>query len=326
MNLKTALLGTVHQKMVGTERDMLRAAGMSGLQQQAGYVPGVPGVTGDDYEPLPGKVVQLSNHKYKTQVAGVYERFHTYGTIAGSAALWQMYYDDENALGWIPNDVDVFCYSEQTYKACRTAHADYYVSTENERGFVLPLAIQTVNILKPLPDEDWSNPYNILKDFDLTISAVALPQLDVAYVLYPEDTLIGRINFVRVTSTPIKLIQRVMKYIQRGYKLGSDFWSDAYKVPAMQPVLHMLDELNEFRVIGTDGFTEFMRDISASLPRDNSSDVNSMDDSDDYDDYDRYTSSSIDLYWGSDEWDDEDDELEAAGFWDDEDDDDEDED
>jgi hypothetical protein len=315
-NIKVATLGTEQQRVVGSEREILLAVVVDGLKQQGGYVPGVS----EDYEPLPGKAIQLPPHECSATsfVATVYRQLHAYGTIAGSAALWQMSnYKDNTALKWQPNDVDVFCHSEQLYQACRAIHDSYFILSENERGYVVPLVDGTINVLKPLTDEDWSNPYNILKDFDLTISAVALPQLDVAYLLYPEDTLNGRINFVRVTSTPIKLIERAMKYVNRGYALSAQFWHDAYKATAMLPILHLLDEMNEWRVMESDRFAEFMRAGSAARPREVESDSNSMDDSyyDAEDDWD--SSIFLDGGYDDDDWDEDDDDY--VGFWDDED-------
>jgi hypothetical protein len=254
VNTKAAVLGTEASGMLGSEREMLLAALTSGLKERAGYIP-MQGVFTDDGTPHKrGELISVGVPNDRFILLDELSKFCAgWGWIAGSAALWRYQYNETN-VNWSYNDIDIFCHSESAYDAMRKKISDGDVSTENERsvkarGFRFttdkPRWADSVNLIKPLPSDNWLYPANVLAGFDLTCCAVALIQPGVVFALHPDDVRKKLIGYVGETISPVATVRRVFKYMKRGYKPNISLWIDMANDERILPVLSIFDELRQ---------------------------------------------------------------------------------
>lgn len=213
------------------------------LMRQAGYVPG-----------------QLLESPEKTRLRGyvhpahcdsdlwqVWQWVHGRGWIAGSAALWA-YSVERNPefTQWHYNDIDVFAFDDKAYESLKAElHDDTFgfdVETEYSVKMGNPLLkiggesayISTdVNIIRPPEGVKWFNHCLLWESFDLNAAQCTLiaPQWvsivgNLNTVSFGDDT-----NSSRPPLWPsfgIKhagiFIERVQKYVERGFRLPADFW------------------------------------------------------------------------------------------------------
>lgn len=254
---KTAVLGTAAAGLVGSEREMLLAALTSGLEERAGYIP-MQGMFTDDGTPHKrGELISVGVPNDRFILLDELSKFCAgRGWIAGSAALWRYQYNETN-LNWSYDDIDIFCHSESVYDAMRKKISDDDVSTENERsvkvrGFRFtatknnkPRWVDNVNLIKPLPSDNWIYPQNVLAGFDLTCCAVALIQPGVVFALHPDDLRKKLIGYAGDTISPVATVRRVFKYMKRGYKPNISLWIDMANDERILPVLSIFDELRQ---------------------------------------------------------------------------------
>lgn len=143
------------------------------------------------------------------------------GWIAGSFAAWACSHE----VFWEPNDIDIFCLNAETRKEIQTAlrRLNYRVQQYGD----------TVNRLAPLGDNhpigydvqlivshpNWKTfPLDILKSFDLNICRAVL--LDTENSIADVDLGSTEARVLLINS-PLRVLQRMMKYHKRGVEFGN---------------------------------------------------------------------------------------------------------
>lgn len=152
---------------------------------------------------------------------------------------------------FVSNDVDVFCWTDEVYeemvaelKKSRWAG----ILDENDRSILVNRAVignveslHPINLVRPC-GEDWSEPYHVLKDFDLTCSAALLKNGEEAYVWNPSHIEHGLMSLIQLKH-PMKTIGRVFKYWGRGFAPTANLWNELVKNEHASQMLTMISPL-----------------------------------------------------------------------------------
>lgn len=274
MDIKTAMLGTDYQELVGSERDILIAALTESMRVQAGYVP-KQGVFVDAEAISPqGQLIPFPIKPfYNDHVGLLAEHFHGYGWIAGSAALYA--YDTPAHDRWLYNDIDVFCFSKSAYETLIKTSRIPEKSNDRQTvfsgyGFIVNgqrIWLDTdVNFVCPSENDDWSHPANVLNGFDLTITQVAIIQSGAAYVMKPEDIENQVVDYTGESIAPVATMRRIFKYLQRGYRADGALWYHLAYDNRMLPVLSLFESLAQF---DAETQKEVLQGIFYAVPSDN---------------------------------------------------------
>lgn len=195
------------------------------------FVPDPNSIVDHAKRPRINGVMSLQHMPYKREldrdVESVLKWCEGRAWVAGSAVV--------QALAQTPftfGDIDVFCHSDRDYEVLKEmalARRPAKVLAENERSVLIesPLIvhvfqIENLNLVRPC-GEDWSEPYNVLKDFDLTCSAALARNTKEAFVwkvpVFEKYTM-HAINL----KHPAKTLGRVMKYWSRGFTPSAYLW------------------------------------------------------------------------------------------------------
>lgn len=253
-DVKAAVLGT------NDYHGVMRQVVKNSLQRQAGYVPS-RGVFVDEPD---ANFILYEYTGYSAEVFHALSKFvKGYGWIAGGSAF---HFVHAEKIGY--GDVDVFCVSQAAYETLHECFQSY-ITTSNERSCVAESAMfglskgeryamsVNINLLCPLPDEDWSHPANVLLDFDgITTPAVAIIEPGLAYTPFRDDVLNRHINYIGKCRNPVRLWRRVMKYYRRGCLFGEMFWKDLLADSRTRQLVYMAQDMYE--MAGTPGTAQHM--------------------------------------------------------------------
>lgn len=141
------------------------------------------------------------------------------GWVAGSYAAW-MANPDENAP--LPNDIDVFAASDNGAELIAVKMRKKFDCMTSDNGMVITCEYRykrkPVQVIRPHPD--WKKfPDDILHSFDFTACRALM--LDHKSILVDYDWQDTDARILRIAD-PVKTMQRVIKYAQRGVKF--DAW------------------------------------------------------------------------------------------------------
>lgn len=261
MNTKAVVLGTEGAGMVGSERDLLLAAVSKGLKERAGYVPGV------DDSPLPvpienrGQVIPLTDGRPMVTEA-LAKLCEGRAWLAGSAALWRYELSrlplNDFSVGWSFNDYDLFAMSDDAYNELKAILGQIGVlrsdSQSNcvfdkvrysdiEKDRILP---ESVNLVRPIPGQNWEHPSGVLSMFDLSVSAVVLGA-GWFYVMSPNHIERKEITYQGHGRNPMRLLSRVLKYEQRGYHTDWFFWDAVLQDEKVADAARLVRDLEMIR-------------------------------------------------------------------------------
>jgi hypothetical protein len=201
------------------------------------FVPKIADITRHDEMPRINGVIQLPKMKLidgvntSAYIFDVLDWCEGRAWIAGSSVVTLL----DDGKDWTWNDFDVFCWSDEIYHEMRLEALASYAYTEilaeNERSILLDDVVigderisSPINLVKPC-GEDWSEPYNLLKNFDLTCAAAVLKNREEAYVWNPLHIRSKQQALIKLRN-PMKTIGRIFKYWGRGFIPTSALWAE----------------------------------------------------------------------------------------------------
>ena len=171
--------------------------------------------------------------------------------IAGSAATARLI---ENQFS--PNDIDLFCHTDEFYnQLCNELRRDYQGSqvgeTKRSVTYQAYFPVESwqmlhINLVRP-NGEDWFHPWLLLRDFDLTPAGAIIKNHKECIVWKRSTFSDNKIDFINIEkSKPLRLMQRITKYISRGFMPGYDFWQPLADHPQHRQLLIMVQSLAQF--------------------------------------------------------------------------------
>jgi len=235
-----------------TEYDAtLRQAVSIGLQEAAGYVV-KQGVFVDEPQ---GGAIQYVYEGYNA------ERFHAlskyvqgYGWIAGGSAL---HFAQNEKIGY--GDIDVFCVSQAAYLTLKDCFKSY-IASESIRSCVADCPMfgigkdkrwrldTNLNLVAPLENQDWSHPASVLREFDLSVAAIAIIEPGLAYTPYADDIAKKEMNFIGNIRNAVHFWRRVVKYYQRGFKLSLQFFNDLILDDKGRDLVYLMRDMHDMNI------------------------------------------------------------------------------
>lgn len=266
--MKAAVLGTERAGVVGTDAQILLDAVKSGLQQQTGYVAGVDG------SPLPepivprGDLVPVNDCVMELDILAKWCEGRAW--LAGSAALWRYEFltlpEDVHTVSWAYGDCDLFAVSEQAYADLKVEleslmDAEVVETPSNcrfERVWIDNRFYESVNLVRPLPKQNWEHPSSVLATFDLSICAVALGP-GWLYALYPHDIERKRMRYMGHGRNAMRLLSRIFKYLNRGYKCGNAMIETMLEDDKVADAVWLLNDMNTARSNDKKHFTAMLQ-------------------------------------------------------------------
>jgi hypothetical protein len=244
MNLKPAIIGTQDYRAV------LLAACAEGLQLQAGYQ-AQTGVFADEPQ---GAAIEYTYSGYSAELLHALSKFTKgYAWIAGGSVL---HFIHNEKVGY--GDIDVFCVSEAAYTTLKDCFSSYLVS-ESKRSCVAETAMfglaensryrleRNLNLVSPVDGQDWSHPASVLREFDLSVAAVAIIEPGLAYTLHKDDVLKKEMNYLGNCRNPVKFWRRVMKYYNRGCSLSIDFFTQLIQDEHTRELVYMAQDMYDMQ-------------------------------------------------------------------------------
>lgn len=253
---RTALLGTEHEELVGTEREILLSAVTHGLKQKAGYVPSV------DDSPLPepivprGELIPVDDCRIDLDYLAMWTEGRAW--LAGSSALWRYEFlklpVEEHTVSWAYGDCDLFAHSEDAYadvkaELCSLTDQELKETPSNcrfEHMWINNHFFENINLVRPLPKQNWEHPASVLATFDLSICAVAVGA-GWLYALYPRDLERKRMRYMGHGRNAMRLLSRILKYVNRGYKCGNGLLEAMLEDSKVEDAVWLLRELHTAR-------------------------------------------------------------------------------
>jgi hypothetical protein len=299
--MKAAVLGT--NDYHGVMQEVVKNA----LQRQAGYI--APKLT-EAFDAVPGLKPYLYPIKANFDIATVWQWANGRGWICGSAALYEYNRSrDKDCYPWIYGDIDVFAHDEAAFESLKAGLQDAWEISDNDRNYKAEMVnigkhnVGTVNVVCPPEGISWENPMNVWDDFDLNAAQCLIVAPE--WVAVSGDMALVHWNFSDPDKQPFlipkkglknaaRFAERVQKYVQRGFRLSSDFWATAYDLAAQQSsqkgsefesLIRFISGLNDnnlstMRGGGMADFVAYLNDAGT---------VYSYDDDDSYDDGYRFS-------------------------------------
>lgn len=153
------------------------------------------------------------------------------GFIAGGYARWVLYGCDNNVVP-DPNDIDVFCTSEDSYDSIsfRLQALGYHVARDlvNAVEWHRNEDDKPVQVIRPHENKFikmHGTPRFVLTNFDYTINMVALVPVSVmaSYMVVYDDRVASDNSrkqlIINHINCPVALASRAIKYAKRGYSI-----------------------------------------------------------------------------------------------------------
>lgn len=244
--VKAAVLGTDDYHSV------MRQAITHALQSQAGKPIEQADFTGYPVTAQRGQLISYKPKYGALTASYLADHFQGYGWVAGSAALYE-YSNTLYQVDWVNNDIDVFCHSKAAYQEIINLKAEI-ISQDKRQTKVRGIGIyrdkhrvwidDEINYVCPPDNADWSHPANVLCNFDLTCTQIALTQAGTAYILHPDHIVNRQMEYTGTTIAPLATLRRILKYMQRGFIPVSAFWYEVCDDKRMLPFVSILHDLN----------------------------------------------------------------------------------
>lgn len=263
--MKAAVLGTNDYHAV------MQQAAKNALLRQGGYVPQVMS------EPMPSPVVNRGcvlplDDCYPMQLDWIAQWCEGRAWMAGSAALWRYEFtrlDTGANVQWSYHDMDLYAHSIEAYKELKEElSAIGECQAEGQRNskyehvrIASAYYYEPVNLVCPAPDDDWEQPANVLDTFDLNICQVVLGD-GWLYVMDLDGLTKRLMRYRQNMRYPMRLLKRIVKYLQRGYRADDDLLETILRHPPVEDCAHVLSQLYDLKADQKKVFKSLLKSAS----------------------------------------------------------------